>query len=174
MERYEALAREFLDVLDGATVFPPADRVSETMRGEAAVLRLLMRRRESLTPGDICRELGMRSPRVAAVLAGLEKKGLIVRGADADDRRRVPASLTDEGVAFCRRMHSRAVEEFSALLKQLGEEDAGQFVRILRRIVALPGRGPCEGCGPCEGRGPCEGCDPCGGRGPGGANPCVK
>lgn len=138
MERYEALAREFFEAADRANLSPPVDRVRETMRGEAAVMRLLMRERRSLTPGEICRLLGMTSSRVAAVLASLEKKGMVARKSDETDRRRMPATLTASGLAFCRRRQRLAVAEFSALLCALGEEDAAQFVRILLRVLTLP------------------------------------
>lgn len=144
MDRYEALARAFFEAMDGSCRRAPGNRVSETMRGEAAVMRLFMREGRSLTPGEICRLLGMSSSRVAAVLAALEKKGLLVRESDAADRRRVPAALTDAGAAFCKAQQRQAVLDFAAVLQQLGEEDAEQFVRILRRVLELPRRHPFE------------------------------
>lgn len=140
MARYEALSRAFFEAMDSFCLAPPGDRVSETMRGEAAVLRLLMREGRSLTPGEICKALGMTSPRVAAVLGSLEKKRLVVRESDQADRRRVPAALTQRGVDFCREKQERVVAEFSLLLRQLGEEDAEHFVRILRRVLSLQSR----------------------------------
>ena len=137
MERYEALAREFFEALDASSSVPPNDRVSETMRGEAAVMRLLMRQGKSLTPGEVGRLLGMTSSRVAAVLNGLEKKGLVLREADDRDRRRVQVTLTREGKVFCEHKQRCAVGDLSLLLAQLGEEDAAHFVRLSRRVMEM-------------------------------------
>ena len=137
MERYEALAREFFTALDASSCVPPNDRVSETMRGEAAVMRLLMREGRSLTPGEVTRALGMTSSRIAAVLGALEKKEFILREADTQDRRRVYVTLTDRGRAFCEEKQRCAVGDLSALLCQLGEEDAALFVRLSRRVMEM-------------------------------------
>lgn len=137
MERYEALAREFFEVLDSASCVPRRDRVSETMQGEAAVMRLLMRQGRSLTPGEVSRLLGMTSSRIAAVLNALEKKGLVLRETDARDRRRVQVTLTQEGRVFCEHKQRCAVGDLSALLAKLGEEDAAHFVRLSRRVMEM-------------------------------------
>ncbi len=137
MDRYESLAREFFDALEHMPFVPPCDHVSETMRGEAAVMRLFMREARVLTPGDICSALNMSSSRVAAVLGSLARKGFLLREEDPRDRRRVPARLTPRGEAFCRAHQQRTVDSFAALLKQLGEADAEEFVRLLRRVVQL-------------------------------------
>ena len=137
MERYEALAREFFEALDASSGIPPTDHVTETMRGEAAVMRLLMREGRSLTPGEIGRRLGMTSPRIAAVMNALEKKGLVLRESDAQDRRRVLVTLTQRGEAFCREKQRCAVRDLSRLLSQLGEEDSALFVRLSRRVMEM-------------------------------------
>lgn len=144
MDRYESLAREFFEALEGMPLAPPGERVGEAMRGEAAVMRLIMREKRSLTPGDICRALNMSSSRMAAVLGSLAKKGFVLRETDPDDKRRVLATITPRGEAFCREHQRRAVEAFSALLAQLGEPDAVEFVRLLGRVVQLTRGKRCE------------------------------
>ena len=137
MEQYEALARAFFEALDAMSCAPANDRVSETMRGEAAVMRLLMREGRSMTPGEMGRVLDMTSPRVAAVLGALEKKGFIVRKTDESDRRRVLVTQTREGKTFCEHKERCAIDDLSKLLRELGEEDAAHFVRLSRRVMAM-------------------------------------
>lgn len=136
METYGELAREFFDALDAAPCRPPRDRITESVRGEAAVLRLLMRRERELSSGEMSRALGLSTARVAAVLNAMERKGLLVRREDAKDRRRVLVSLTEAGEALCRDRRRCAEAEFSRTLERLGEEDATEFVRILRRVLS--------------------------------------
>ena len=102
MTNYSALAQELLHALDTAGPRPPHEDISQTQRGEMAVLRLLAEENRQLLAGEISRGLGMTTSRIAAVLNSLEKKDMITRCADPADRRRVVVALTARGEDFCR------------------------------------------------------------------------
>lgn len=139
MERYDALAGELFAALDRTKGVPPHDDISAGMRGEMAVLRLLERESAALTAGEISRALRMTTSRVAAVLNSLQKKKLIVRQTDEDDRRRVRVQLTPSGITLCQIRKKHAIHHLSSLLARLGEEDAALFVRLMKRVfVILP------------------------------------
>ena len=146
MTNYTALAQELLHALDVAGPQPPHEDISQTQRGEMAVLRLLARENRQLLAGEISRGLSMTTSRIAAVLNSLEKKGMITRCADPGDRRRVVVSLTACGAAFCQARRKDAERDFTHLLERLGEEDARQFVHLLGRVFAILAeeRGPCR------------------------------
>lgn len=145
MNRYEMLACELMQALDQHKKGPPHEEVSATMRGEMAVLRLLMTEGQPMTAGELSRTLNMTTSRIAAVLGSLEKKGMLVRTADEMDRRRVLAVLTEEGKAVCQKRREHARQDITALLTRLGEEDAVHFVRIVKRIHEIMPDGP-SGC----------------------------
>lgn len=134
MNRYEMLACELMQALDQHKKGPPHEEVSATMRGEMAVLRLLMMQGEPMTAGELSRTLSMTTSRIAAVLGSLEKKGLLMRMPDETDRRRVLAALTEQGRAECKARRAHALRDMTAMLTRLGEEDAVHFVRIMKRI----------------------------------------
>lgn len=134
MNEYEALALELMQALDQRKKGPPHEQVSQTMRGEMAVLRLLMRQGQPMTAGDLSRTLSMTTSRIAAVLGALEKKGMLVRTTDEADKRRVLAVLTESGKTFCEKRREHARRDMTAMLTRLGEEDAAHFVRIMKRI----------------------------------------
>ena len=134
MNEYEALARALMHSFDTRKKTPPHEEISTAMRGEMAVLRLLAKEGTPMTAGDVSRNLRMTTSRIAAVLGSLEKKGMIVRQADASDKRRVQVVLTDKGGAFCQRKKEQALADMTRLLEQLGHEDAHHFVRIMGRI----------------------------------------
>ena len=134
MTEYEALARELMHSFDTRKKAPPHEEISATMRGEMAVLRLLSQEASAMTAGEVSRKLRMTTSRIAAVLGSLEKKGMILRQADAGDKRRVQVVLTDKGSAFCQRKKEQALADMAHLLSQLGQEDARHFVRIMGRI----------------------------------------
>ena len=146
MTDYPALAQQLLHMLDAAGPRPPHEDISQTQRGEMAVLRLLAEENRQLLAGEISRGLGMTTSRIAAVLNSLEKKDMITRCADPADRRRVVVALTARGEDFCRARRREAERDFTHLLERLGEDDARQFVHLLGRVFAILGedRGACR------------------------------
>ena len=146
MTNYSALAQELLHALDTAGPRPPHEDISQTQRGEMAVLRLLAEENRQLLAGEISRGLGMTTSRIAAVLNSLEKKDMITRCADPADRRRVVVALTARGEVFCRARRREAERDCTHLLERRGEDDARQFVHLLGRVFAILGedRGSCR------------------------------
>ena len=146
MTNYSALAQELLHALDATGPRPPHEDISQTQRGEMAVLRLLAREQRLMLAGEISRSLSMTTSRIAAVLNSLEKKEMIARLPDPADRRRVAVALTARGEDFCRARRREAERDFTHLLERLGEDDARQFVHLLGRVFAILGedRGSCR------------------------------
>ena len=134
MNEYEALARELMHSFDTRKKAPPHEEISQTMRGEMAVLRLLAQEHMPMTAGELSKTLHMTTSRIAAVLGSLEKKEMILRQSDADDKRRVQVVLTNKGGAFCQQKRLQVLTDMTHLLTQLGSEDAHHFVRIMKRI----------------------------------------
>lgn len=67
----------------------------------------------------------------------LERRGLVERGHDPQDRRRVPLSLTEEGVSFIVRLHRfDKTDPFIVSLEALGAERAQQLREILLELVS--------------------------------------
>lgn len=145
MEQYEKLAEELFSVLDHKHKGPPHEEMGAAVRGEMAVLRLLSIKARSMTAGDLSRLVHMSTPRIAAVLKSLEKKGMIVRSADKEDKRRVLVTLTEKGEAFCIEARRRALADVTKMLSSLGEEDAAHFVRIVTRIHEIMEESPIPG-----------------------------
>lgn len=134
MNPYIRLAEELMEALDRKKKGPPHEEVNVAMRGEMAVLRLLEDENRALTAGEISRLLQMTTSRIAAVLGTLEKKGMILRTADAQDKRRVMVTLTEKGVSLGRLKKQRVINDMSYMLSQLGEVDAKEFVRLMKRV----------------------------------------
>ena len=152
MNEYEALAHAFLNQMAAKRRLPPhGDEVSASMRGEMAVLRQLGESGNALTAGDLSRELRMTTSRIAAVLNSLQKKGMIERGEDAQDRRRVLVRLTAAGSAVCEDRKACVRRRLAAIFERLGMEDTREFMRIMGRVFdineALGGAGDCPRAG---------------------------
>lgn len=135
MDSYKELARAFLDEMESRRLLPPhPDEVSASMRGEMAVLRLLEHRRQRISAGEISRVLDMTTPRIAAVLNSLEKKGMIERGGDARDRRRVLVALTQKGNACCQAKKDAVLTRLAMVFEAIGPQDTEAFIRVMRRV----------------------------------------
>lgn len=136
MDRIDELTDQLIHQLD---LHPHMrqDNMSANMRGEASVMRLLGATQTPISAGELSSRLNMRTSRIAAVLNALERKGIIVRGTDGQDRRRVMVSLTPEG----ERIHMERSTEHRACILQiltaLGERDAEDFVRVLTRLLDI-------------------------------------
>jgi len=137
MTIYRQLAEELFFSMDQSCRRPAHEEVSASMRGEMAVLRLLEHQDEALTAGEISRLLSMTTSRIAAVLGSLEKKGMIVRSVDELDKRRIQVTLTQDGLNVCKEKKECAISNMSGLLEALGEEDAVEFVRLMKKVYAL-------------------------------------
>jgi DNA-binding MarR family transcriptional regulator len=60
----------------------------------------LVGRSPGVSPGELAEFLHIDPGTLSTILRGLEKRGLIVRGSDPGDRRRVQIRLTDAGAAL--------------------------------------------------------------------------
>lgn len=132
------LAHEYLKLMARIITNAPFNRVQEFSRGELMTLRnleLAERNGEAVTPGDISQSAGLSTARVANVLNSLEKKGLVARVHDVQDRRRVFVTLTDDGRVLINRKSAEILADAEDVLKSLGEKDAHEFLRLLRRMV---------------------------------------
>jgi DNA-binding MarR family transcriptional regulator len=84
---------------------------------------------------SIAASLGVKSPAISMLIQGLEERGLVAREHDAEDRRAINVSLTQEGVALARR-----AEEFRRVLMReytstLTMEELRQLIRIQTKLA---------------------------------------
>lgn len=129
---YEELAQELIGELTalGRTLTP---MVINSTRGETAVLMTLFRAEGPLTPGALGDAAHVSSARVANILRSLEEKGLVTRRHSSGDRRQVEVHLTDDGRAAASATRERRSRTVASYLRALGQEDATELVRIVRR-----------------------------------------
>jgi Transcriptional regulators len=117
-----------------------AKREPEHAHGEFGILFFLHFNKikngvESFSSGDLSKALELSTGRMAIALNGLERKGFIKRSTDYSDRRRVMVSITNEGSAFAEGHHEKGLDRFEKMLSSLGEQDAVELVRIVKRIA---------------------------------------
>lgn len=111
--------------------------VQEPLKGENFLLDYLSAQNGCSTPGTLREVLGVSAPRTAAMLRALEEKGMLYRCADSHDRRRVVVQLTELGRRTAEQMHAALCVHVQHVLKQLGEQDSRELIRLLGRITEI-------------------------------------
>ena len=105
----------------------------KALGGEMAVMRALMLAGGSLTPTELADRARVSSARIANILRALEAKGWVEREHSKTDRRRVHVTVTEKGRQDLEIRRREFEDRAAAFLKQLGEEDTNELVRLLRR-----------------------------------------
>jgi DNA-binding MarR family transcriptional regulator len=92
------------------------------------------------TIGEFCRLLGYDSGAMTRLLDRIEKKGLIRRVANPEDRRSFLLELTPESRAVFPQAKRRVQAVFKRLLAGFDEEQAAAFRQSLEQVLANAAR----------------------------------
>lgn len=109
------------------------------VRGEINALLLLEGQKEKMLAGRMAEDLGLSPGRGTNILNNLEKKGLIEKSNDGHDRRKVYISLTEAGRAYIVGKHQQVIEKYEEIFRELGLQDARDYVRITKKMVTIMG-----------------------------------
>lgn len=96
---------------------------------------------ESQTISELSRHFNLDPSTLVPTIDALERKQLLVRGRDPNDRRRVPLSLTEQGISVINEIS--IIHETDALLialRHLGPDQSMQLLSLLRSLTQqMPG-----------------------------------
>jgi DNA-binding MarR family transcriptional regulator/predicted GNAT family acetyltransferase len=94
-----------------------------------------------LKSADLCQMLGLDPGYLSRVIAGFEKKGLIVRTRLPNDGRAALIQLTDTGRAVLASLEQAARDEVVEMLQRLPEPQQAQLTHAMKQIEVLLGDG---------------------------------
>jgi DNA-binding MarR family transcriptional regulator len=97
---------------------------------------LILRAAPGSRQQDIGEALGIQRPNLAAMIDGLEKRGLIRREINPADRRSHALSLTDDGMALLTEADAAHAVHEDRLAAGMDAADADALLPVLRRIAA--------------------------------------
>lgn len=102
------------------------------------VMRSLCRHQHTIS--ELSRKFVVDPSTLVPVIDSLERKGLVLRTRDPQDRRRVPVSLTEAGLQLLRREAPVSHDDvFYQALSGIGEERATQLRTLLWEVIrAMP------------------------------------
>jgi DNA-binding MarR family transcriptional regulator len=111
--------------------------LSRAYKGEGFILKYLASRTSATLPTELSEALHSSTARISSILGTLEKKGLIVREIDRDNRRNILVTLTDKGREQAALLEREMKNRMAQVLAELGEADTRELVRLIRRVSEI-------------------------------------
>jgi DNA-binding MarR family transcriptional regulator len=146
---YSSLTDELLKKLVAMKRSHSHKKLGEFVEGEMFVLNVLTFGKDKALPGELAALMKTSTSRIAAILNGLERKGLITREIDEADRRRILVALTAAGKELVLEKHQRIYDFTKSVLERLGEDDAREALRLLDRVIDVYKELAPSSCNPC-------------------------
>ena len=109
-------------------------KVEELSPNQYNVLRILRGAPEGLPCGEIGTRMITRDPDITRLLDRLEKRGLIVRSREAQDRRRVMAKIERAGLHLLARLDEPVREAHRRQLGHLGRDRLRNLNELLEMV----------------------------------------
>jgi DNA-binding MarR family transcriptional regulator len=91
----------------------------------------------SLSAGELASRINLSQGTVTDILNRLEKRGLIIRVRDTQDRRRVRVQLTADGLSILEQSPPLLQERFAHRFNNLQDWEQTQLLASLQRIAAM-------------------------------------
>jgi MarR family transcriptional regulator, organic hydroperoxide resistance regulator len=134
---YKLLAEELFHIMTRTAKLPFQKKVDDLSHGERRILGYLTFGKNGVPSGDLSDKLDLTTPRVASALNSLAKKGYIERNRDENDKRMVIVSITEAGKSFMMEEYNKLISMMQQTLERLGESDAKELIRIIKRIKEI-------------------------------------
>lgn len=87
---------------------------------------------QGLKASQISRKMQVTQPTVTPIIHNLQKKGMVVRTPDPDDRRAVKVCITDKGNQTLKKCAANFEQKFDAFITEIGKERASELTELLR------------------------------------------
>jgi len=131
---YDKLVNELIFYRVKINNHPNGESMFFDSKGELMVIGYLAHEKNEEQPSILAEECNVSTARIACILNSLEKKNLITRKTEASDARKIKVCLTDKGLSLTKIKDKQIFSDMKEMLEFLGEEDATNHVRILKRI----------------------------------------
>ena len=86
-------------------------------------------------PKEIAEKLGIENSTISGILERMEKKGLIVRSIDTNDRRYIRVDLTEEGRSLEKDIDQTVSEVNDKVLEGFSDKDIEMLKSLLNRLI---------------------------------------
>ena len=133
----EGKVTELFELMEMLPRKAPQNVLDEFNRGEFFILNYLHANGGTAYPSKMSDAMQTSTARTAAALKGLESKGFITREPNAEDHRRKLVHLTPKGAEYIKNCREKLHRKITTLLTALGEEDATEYIRLMKKIITI-------------------------------------
>jgi len=132
------LERDALDnvIFDQAFQKKIAGKLKDLSKNQPMVIKIIGMEGEVM-PSTIGKYTGMEKSSLTRMVDDLEKKGIVFRKTDPDDRRKVLVSLTEKGLSYYNYLNEITAEMADEILKYVDEKDIEDYVQSLETMVRI-------------------------------------
>jgi DNA-binding MarR family transcriptional regulator len=134
---YEKIGRELTAKFFSVAHSGAARDFNRFSKGEMYLLHSLCEHPKPIIPGCLSAKMNISTARTAVILNSLEEKGLIERNIDKGDRRKILVTITDAGRETIRKKQAEMFRTFAETLREMGESDAKEFVRLVSEFFDI-------------------------------------
>ncbi len=113
-----------------------AGKFNELSKNQPMVIKIIGMEGEMM-PSTIGKFTGMEKSSLTRMVDDLEKKGIVSRKTDPDDRRKVLVSLTEKGLEYYNCLNKITAEMADEILKFVDEKDIEDYVQSLETMVRI-------------------------------------
>lgn len=104
-------------------------------RGMYVILKVLQDKGGKCGSGDMAKETGVSTARIATAINTLEKKGYVYRQGAEDDARKVVIHLTEQGEEAIEDRKKSVEKMIAPMLANLSEEESMQLFDLLKKFL---------------------------------------
>ena len=116
-----------------------AGKYSELSKNQPIVIKIMGIEGE-IMPSTLGKYTGMDKSSLTRMVDDLEKKGIVFRKTDTNDRRKVLVSLTEKGLDYYNDLSQITTEISEELLQFVDDEDIESYMESLETMVRILGK----------------------------------
>ena len=126
-----------LSILEEFHSFHTVEKLDDTNRGIASILRCLSKQDTPVTAGEISERIGVSTARIAVLLRKMSARNLIITGNDPSDARKTLVSLSDYGKERLNKKVEEHKEMVSIIIDKIGLERTKEFIQLSKEIQSI-------------------------------------
>ena len=110
---------------------------SNISQGESGVLLYLLNSNNNVSQSDLSEKLDVSIDRIVAIINTVQKKELIEKKIDDNDKRKTIISITEAGKEIITQRKKQAIQFIENVIKELDEKEIEQYIAINKKIEEI-------------------------------------
>ena len=137
----EKMMEDLLGAWMGMSIGIKGNRILRDLSfNEMVILRLLYQARQAgqdITATDICRQTRLLKSQVNKLISDMEKRGLLYRHRDLEDKRRVFIRMKDEKLDVYLKEHAHVMTIMEQICEKLNRQEVEILIEKMGKVVAV-------------------------------------